>query len=146
MEQGRRAVLHALGLPPPSGRDLVPTGIYTIPELASVGMSEAEAVERHGAVRIGRARFDELARGQINGSVDGLLKLVTDADGRRVLGVQVIGEHAAEIVHLGHMAMVADLPVDAFVDQVFNFPTYAEAYRVAALDVIGQRVRAARAA
>lgn len=146
MEQGRRAALHALGLPQPGGRDLVPIGVYTIPELASVGLCEAEARERGIPVRVGRARFHELARGQINGALDGLLKMVTDAEGHTLLGVQVVGENAAEIVHLGQIAMLGNLGVHAFVDHVFNFPTYAEAYRVAALDVLGQCHRARTAA
>ncbi len=146
MEQGRRAALHALGLPPPGGRDLVPIGIYTIPELASVGLAEAEARAQHGEIRVGRSAFDELARGQINGALDGLLKLITDREGRRILGVQVVGEGAAELVHLGQIAMLGDLSVETFVDHVFNFPTYAEAYRVAALDVLGQCARALHAA
>jgi len=90
-------------------------------------------------VTIGRARFAEVARGQIAGAQRGLLRLICDGGGQRLLGAQIIGEHAAELIHVGQMAMAAGSPVDTFVDQVFNFPTYAEAWRVAALDVIRQR-------
>jgi NAD(P) transhydrogenase len=139
MEQGRRAARHALGLPAPSAPEMIPLGIYTIPEMASVGLSEMEAIAAHGAVIVGRARFEELARGQIAAIEDGLLKLVSDAAGRRVLGVQIVGEGATELVHVGQMALCGGLDVDCFVDNIFNFPTLAEAYRVAALDVVRQR-------
>ncbi len=140
MEQGRRAVLHALGLPSPRGSDLIPVGIYTIPELASIGLSEETARERGGCL-VGRAPYEELARGQINGAREGLLKLVADLAGERILGAQIVGEGATELVHLAQVAMLGELGVEAFVDNVFNFPTFAEAYRVAALDIAGQRAR-----
>jgi NAD(P) transhydrogenase len=139
MEQGRRAACHMLGLPLPGSAELVPAGVYAIPELATVGLTEAQAREQHGGAIVGRARFAELARGQISGIEDGLLKLVCDGAGRRLLGVQVVGEGASELVHVGQIALVARWEVDAFVDNVFNFPTLAEAYRVAALDVCKQR-------
>jgi len=88
---------------------------------------------------VGRARFAELARGQISGIEDGLLKLVCDGAGKRLLGVQVVGEGATELVHVGQVALIAGWDVDAFVDNIFNFPTLAEAYRVAALDIYKQR-------
>jgi len=141
MEQGRRAVRHALGLPLGPNTDTIPAGIYTIPEMASVGLTEAEARKRHGPVLCGRARFEELARGQINGETEGLVKLIADPDGEYVLGAQILGEGATELIHLAQMAMVGRLPVSTFVENIFNFPTLAEAYRVAALDVIGQRAR-----
>ena len=139
MEQGRRAARHALGLPVPSAAEMIPLGIYTIPEMASVGLSEKDAIAAHGAVLVGRARFEELARGQIAAIEDGLLKLVTDPTGQKVLGVQIVGEGATELVHVGQMALCAALEVDSFVDNIFNFPTLAEAYRVAALDIVRQR-------
>ena len=139
MEQGRRAARHALGLALPTAPEMIPLGIYTIPEMASVGLSEKEALAAHGSALVGRARFEELARGQIAAIEDGFLKLVADAAGRRVLGVQIVGEGATELVHVGQMALAAGLDVDTFVDNIFNFPTLAEAYRVAALDVVRQR-------
>jgi NAD(P) transhydrogenase len=141
MEQGRRAVCHALGLRVPAAGELVPAGVYAIPELATVGLTEAQAIERHGSAVVGRARFRELARGQIAAIEDGLLKLVCDPAGERVLGVHVVGEGAADLVHVGQVAIIAGWNADAFVDTVFNFPTLAEAYRVAALDVGKRRPR-----
>ncbi len=145
MDQGRRAACHALGLPAGNARELGPIGIYTIPEISSVGLTEEQAKLRFGGAIVGRARFDELARGQIAATKDGLLKLVCDMEGRRLLGVQIVGEGAAELVHTGQMAILAGFDVDVFVDNAFNFPTLAEGYRVAALDVVGKRMRAAGA-
>jgi NAD(P) transhydrogenase len=139
MEQGRRAMRHALELGDELAPSTTPAGIYTIPEISSVGLTAAEARARHGEVIVGRARFEELARGHINGDANGLLKLVCDASGRKVLGCQIIGEGATELVHLAQMALANELDVDTFVDQIFNFPTFAEAYLVATLDVAAQR-------
>jgi NAD(P) transhydrogenase len=145
MEQGRRAVRAALGLCLHGSGEHVPIGIYTIPEIASVGLSEAEAVQKHGGALVGRARFEELARAHINGETEGLLKLVAAPDGL-VLGAQIVGEGATELVHVAQMALAGKLTLDAFVDNVFNFPTLAEAYRVAALDAQARRVQQAAAA
>jgi NAD(P) transhydrogenase len=139
MEQGRRAIRHALGLEVGHPPELIPMGLYTIPEMASVGLNEVEARQRYGSALVGRARFDELARGQIAGITDGLLKLVADAQGQRLLGVQIIGEGATELIHVGQMGLLAYCDVDTFVDHIFNFPTLAEAYRVAALHIAQQR-------
>lgn len=139
MEQGRRAVCHALGLGSIGAPELIPAGIYTIPEMSSVGLTEAQAAERHGTTIVGLAKFNEVARGQIAAIEDGLLKLIADPTGKQLLGVQVIGEGACELVHIGQMALLANLPIDTFVESVFNFPTLAEAYRVAALAIIGKR-------
>lgn len=139
MEQGRRAMCFALGLPVADAADTIPMGIYTIPEMASVGLSEQQARERHGDVLVGRANFAELARGQIAGATEGLLKLVADNEGRRLLGAQIVGEGATELIHLAQMALMTDFEVAGFVRSIFNFPTMAEAYRVAALDIAMQR-------
>jgi NAD(P) transhydrogenase len=144
IEQGRRAVRHAFGLPMHAMGEFVPSGIYTIPEIASVGLDEAQATTKYGAAFVGRAKYDELARAHINGQTEGLLKLVASADGR-LLGAHAVGEHATELVHVAQMALVGGLSLDAFVDNVFNFPTLAEAYRVAALDA-ANRVACSKAA
>ncbi|MBL8728378.1 MAG: Si-specific NAD(P)(+) transhydrogenase [Planctomycetes bacterium] len=138
MEQGRRAMCAALTMPRPAGEDLIPTGIYTIPEISSVGIGEAEARKVHGDCLVGRAKFAELARGQITGADDGMLKLVVDATTLRVLGCQIVGEGATELVHLAQMAMMTHTDATMFVERIFNFPTLAEAYRVASLDILGQ--------
>jgi NAD(P) transhydrogenase len=140
MEQGRRAACHALGLevaPEPVSR--VPSGIYTIPEIAMVGLDTAGVVERCGGALVGRASFAEIARGHISGARDGLLKLIADPNGEHVLGVHIVGAGATELVHIGQMGLAAHARVDTYVDNVFNFPTLAEAYRVAALDIVRQR-------
>ncbi len=138
MEQGRRAACHALGLASGSAAEMIPIGIYTIPEMACVGLSEDEAAKRYPGQRIlvGRGRFEEIARGQISGVQDGLLKIVADHTGHKLLGVQIVGEGATELIHLGQMALLAGIGVESFVENIFNFPTLAEAYRVAALDVL----------
>src|SRR5262249_29407048 len=134
-EQGRRAVHHALGLPCPSPPELTPVGIYTIPEMSAVGWTEAQARERGGEVRVGRALFRDVARGLISGNTIGLLKLVADGSGK-LLGAHVIGEGAAEIIHVAQLALQQGLGAAALLDQVFNFPTLAEAYQLAAWDLL----------
>ena len=136
MAQGRLAARHALGLAADESSRLVPTGIYAIPEIAFIGMTELEAKAQGLDVRVGYGDFDEIARSQISGAGDGLLKLVTDGDGRQILGVHVIGAGASELVHMGQLAMAGGLTAGEFVRQVFNFPTMAEAYRTAALQVL----------
>lgn len=145
MEQGRCAARHALGLPMDGRYEITPVGIYTIPEMAGVGLTEHQARERVGAVLVGRSRFDEVARGMISGASYGLLKLVADSGGT-LLGVHIVGEGATELVHVGQMALAARLPTSTFIENIFNFPTLAEAYRVAALDIEGQIGAAARKA
>jgi NAD(P) transhydrogenase len=143
MEQGRRAASHALGLLVPSDPvSRLPSGVYTIPEIATVGLDEHGARRHFGGAIVGRARFEEVARGQIDGAQRGLLKLIADPGGRRVVGVQIAGDGATELVHIGQLGLAAEMEVDAYVENVFNFPTMAEAYRIAALDIVRQRGQA----
>ena len=132
MEQGRRAVRLALGLPVTDAAHAFPVGVYTVPELASAGLTEAQALDQYGRIRVGVCNFDEVARGQIAGNV-GLLKLLSTADRSKLLGVHVACEGATEVVHMGLMALLGGLSPSVFVDNTFNFPTLAEAYRIAAL-------------
>ena len=104
--------------------------------MASVGLCEAAALEQYGPVVAGTARFDEIARGHISGIQDGLLKLVVGADNGQVLGVHIVGEGAAELIHIGQIAILKGMRVEEFVENIFNFPTLAEAYRVAALEAL----------
>lgn len=143
MEQGRRASCNALGKPMGDMCDLIPTGIYGIPELSAVGLNEKAARDQHGDIMIGKAVFEEIARGQISGIQDGMLKIICDGEGKKVLGVMIVGEGATELIHIGQMALLANADVDIFVESIFNFPTLAEAYRVAALAIIGQRSKKA---
>jgi NAD(P) transhydrogenase len=142
-DQGRRAMMHALGLADGSASNVVPVGIFTVPELAAVGETEAQVRARLGDCIVGRADFGELARGHIAGEPDGLLKLIADPTGEKLLGVGIVGEGATELVHLGQLVMLGSGRIRDFVDYVFNFPTMAEAYRVAALDVLGRAAQRA---
>jgi len=144
MEQGRRAVRHAMGSPLADFDPTIPMGIYTLPEASRVGLTEAEARERYGDVLVGTAQFSEVSRAHIAGSPRGMLKLLAAPSGRLV-GVHIIGDGATELVHIGQMAMVGGLSVEeAFLDRVFNFPTYAEAYRIAALDLFNRQSTGSR--
>ena len=139
MEQGRRAACNALGGSIGTMSQLIPAGIYSIPELSSVGLTEKQAREKHGNVIVGTAQFSEVARGQISGNTEGMLKIVADDKGKKILGVMLVGEGSTEVVHIGHMAMLCDADVDIFVESTFNFPTLAEAYRIAALEILEKR-------
>lgn len=141
MDQGRRAVCHAFGAELGATREATPAGIYTIPELASVGLTEAEVRERYGNAMVGRANFSEVARGQISAAEDGMLKLVAHPDTGVILGAHAAGETAADLVHIGQMAILGAMTYHTFIDAIFNFPTYAEAYRIAALDLFGKQAQ-----
>jgi len=145
MEQGRRAICHALGTNPGSKFELVPIGIYSVPELSSVGLSEQEARDKYGdGIIIGRANFDEVARGQIAGIKDGLLKMISDPEGKKILGVHIVAEGATDLIHVGEMAIINNNDVRVFLENVLNFPTLGEAYRIAALNIVtklGERAR-----
>ena len=138
-DQGRRAALAAFDLPPPSATSLVPTGVYTIPEIACVGLSQTDAAAKKLDVIVGRADFGEVARAHIAGQPQGFLALICERSSARVLGVQVIGDGATELVHLGQAAIATAATAEFFVEQIFNFPTMTEAYRIAAFDVMKQR-------
>jgi NAD(P) transhydrogenase len=138
MEQGRRAAHHALGEPLPVSGPLLPIGIYTIPEISYVGRTERELATDGVDHVVGVARSRELARGQIARDVHGLLKLLVAVDDRRVLGVHAIGAHATEVVHIGQAVMALGGTVDYFLETVFNYPTWAEAYKVAALNAVNK--------
>ena len=138
-DQGRRAALAAFGLPPPGATSLVPSGVYTIPEIACVGLSQSEAASKKIDLIVGRADFSEVARAHIAGEPVGFLALLCERSTARVLGVQVIGEGATELVHLGQAAVATGATADFFIEQIFNFPTMTEAYRIAAFDVLKQR-------
>jgi len=140
MEQGRAAACHALGMPIQRMTDLLPYGIYTIPEISFVGKSEAELTAAGVPYDVGVARYREIARGQILGDDKGLLKLLFHAQSGRLLGVHIIGEGATEIVHIGQAVMALEGTLDFFVNNAFNYPTLAEAYKVAALDVANRKV------
>lgn len=133
-EQGRLAAYHAFGEPVSSVLELQPIGIYTIPEISYCGDTEDQLTTAGVPYEVGVARYRELARGQIVGDSYGMLKLLVSTEDRKVLGVHVFGTGATEIIHIGQAIMTTGGTVDHLVDTVFNYPTLAEAYKVAALD------------
>jgi NAD(P) transhydrogenase len=144
MEQGRIAALHAFGEPVTELPELVPTGVYAIPEIGMVGRTEEQLTDAAVPYVPGIARWRELARGLMSGDEDGMLKLlVSPADGR-LLGVHVIGTGATDLVHIGQAVMGGTAGIDFLVTAVFNYPTFAESYKVAALDA-ANRIRSSGA-
>jgi NAD(P) transhydrogenase len=134
MEQGRLAACAAFGVPARALSASLPYGIYTIPEISFVGRTEAQLTEAGVGYVVGIARYRELARGEIAGDNTGLLKLVVNAGTREIEGVHVFGTGATELVHIGQTVMAGGLTVDYLVDAVFNYPTFSDAYKIAALD------------
>jgi len=133
MEQGRRAACCALGAPaPPMARPL-PSGIYTIPEMSTVGATEAQLKAEGVPYETGLARFGEIARSNIVGDTRGLMKLLFHRGTGRLLGVHILGEGAAELVHIGQAVLAFGGGRDYFLETVFNYPTLAECYKVAAM-------------
>jgi len=135
MEQGRLAAYHAFGEPTEGITKLQPIGIYSIPEISYVGATEVELTKNSIPYEVGVARYRELARGQIAGDSYGVLKLLVSTEDHTLLGVHIFGTSATEMVHIGQAVMGCGGTVDYLVDAVFNFPTFSEAYKVAALDV-----------
>ena len=143
MEQGRLAAAHAFGLMGHGMNGTMPIGIYTIPEISYVGRTEEELTRAAIPYEVGLSRYRELARGQILGDSHGMLKLLVSSEDDSLLGVHVFGTGATELVHIGQMLMATGGTVDHLVDAVFNYPTLAESYKVAALDAMN-RVQAIR--
>lgn len=137
-EQGRLAACHALGIEAKSVPELFPFGIYTIPEISMVGRNEEELTEDGVPYEVGKAQYREIARGQIIGDSTGLLKLVFHLETHELLGVHVIGEGAAELVHIGQTVLAFGGKIHYFVDTVFNYPTLAECYKTAAFDGVNR--------
>lgn len=137
-EQGRIATCHMYREPCGAFPDSYPYGIYTIPEISAVGALEVELREKGVPYVIGRAPFGELARGMIARETRGFIKILVHREKRRILGVHGIGAGASELVHIGQLAMAQGTPVEFFVTNVFNYPTLAEAYKVAALNALNQ--------
>lgn len=134
MEQGRLASCHMFHQLVEPANPLFPYGIYTIPEISMVGQTEQELTSKNVPYEVGLARYRETARGLLIADPEGLLKLLFHPQSRRLMGVHVIGTGATELVHIGQTVMAAGLPIDYFIDTIFNYPTLAECYKVAALD------------
>ncbi|MFT5234140.1 MAG: NAD(P) transhydrogenase [Candidatus Krumholzibacteriia bacterium] len=138
MNQGRMAACHIFGKKFEDRRKLFPFGIYSIPEISLVGDNEEELTKKGIPYETGVAGYKEIARGQLLGDDVGMLKIIFSPDTRLVLGVHIIGTGATELIHIGQAVMALDAQVDYFVDSAFNYPTLAEAYRVAALNGINK--------
>ena len=141
MEQGRLAAYHAFGEPTAGMPELQPIGIYSIPEVSYVGATEVELTADSIPYEVGISRYRELARGQILGDAHGMLKLLVSATDHTLLGVHAFGTGATELVHIGQLLMTTGGTVEVLVDTIFNYPTLAESYKVAALDAMN-RLRA----
>jgi len=141
MQQGRHAACHAFGQPDRTDTGLLPYGIYAIPEISMVGRTEEELAMADVSYGVGIARYGEIARGQLIGDESGMLKLLFHRQTRELLGVHAIGEGATELIHIGQAVMAYHGRIDYFIDTVFNYPTLAECYKVAALDGINRLPR-----
>ena len=134
MEQGRIAACHAFGLPVHAPPKYFPYGIYAVPEISTAGMSEQEVRAEGIPYECGIARFRETSRGHIMGLDQGLMKMIFCNRTRRLLGVHIIGEGATELIHIGQAVLNLKGTIDYFIENTFNYPTLAEAYKIAALD------------
>ena len=134
MEQGRIAAAHAYGKTIHSNPANYPYGIYTIPEISFIGKTEEQLTDEDVPYEVGVAYYREIARGQIRGDTTGRLKIIFHRETKLVLGVHIIGEGAAELLHIGQAVMILGGTVEYFVNTVFNYPTLAECYKAAAFN------------
>jgi NAD(P) transhydrogenase len=141
MEQGRVAAARALGLDLHSNPGTYPYGIYTIPEISFIGRTEEQLTDEDVPYEVGLAYYREIARGQIRGDTTGRLKIIFHRETRALLGIHIIGEGAAELIHIGQAVLTLGGTVDYFVDTVFNYPTLAECYKAAAFNGINKLAR-----
>lgn len=134
MEQGRLAARHAFGEQTHYFPSFYPVGIYTIPEISSCGYTEEDLRNLGFHYEVGRAYYYEIARSHITGSSVGMFKILFHAETLQILGIHIIGRSATEVIHIGQVASTFNVKIDYFIDQIFNYPTYAEGFRVAALN------------
>lgn len=137
-EQGRIASAKMFGLTVKNQAETMPYGIYTIPEISNVGLLEEDLKQKGIPYVAGRAYFRELARGLIVGDKTGFIKLLVHKENRKLLGVHIIGHAACDLIHIGQTVLALGAPIDFIVDNTFNYPTFAEAYKVAALDCVNR--------
>jgi len=141
MEQGRIAAAKAFGLPVHSNPASYPYGIYTIPEISFIGKTEEQLTQEDVPYEVGIAYYREIARGQIMGDTTGRLKLIFHRETKELLGVHIIGDGAAELLHIGQAVFILKGTVEYFVDTVFNYPTLAECYKAAAFNGLNKLTR-----
>jgi NAD(P) transhydrogenase len=137
-EQGRLAACYALDIPCNPMPSTFPIGVYAIPEVSMVGASEQELTAQKVPYEVGVARYREIARGQILGDDSGFFKMLFHREDRRLLGVHIIGTGATELLHIGQAVLRLGGGLDYFLDNIFNYPTLAECYKVAALNALNK--------
>ncbi len=136
--QGRLAALNGMKKRIESFPKVFPVGIYTIPEISYVGITEEEAYSLGYKIVVGKCMYHELPKGQITGECEGMLKMIVHRDTREILGVHIFGGGATEVIHIAQMALIHNAKIDIFVDNIFNYPTYSEALKIAALSASNQ--------
>lgn len=141
MEQGRVAACHAFGLDPPPPPEFFPYGIYSVPEISTTGLTEEEVRKKGIPYEVGIARFRETSRGHIMGLNSGMMKMIFSTKTRRLLGVHILGEGATELIHIGQAVLNLKGTIDYFIENTFNYPTLAEAYKIAGLDAWNRMAR-----
>jgi NAD(P) transhydrogenase len=141
MEQGRVAACHALGMEPMAPPEFFPYGIYSVPEISTAGLTEEEVRTRGIPYEVGVARFRETSRGHIMGLNSGMMKMIFSTKTRRLLGVHILGEGATELIHIGQAVLNLKGTIDYFIQNTFNYPTLAEAYKIAGLDAWNRMAR-----
>jgi NAD(P) transhydrogenase len=134
MEQGRIAACHAFEHAAHAPPEFFPYGIYSVPEISTIGLTEEQVREKGIPYECGVARFRETSRGHIMGLNSGFMKMIFALDDRRLLGAHIVGEGATELIHIGQAVLNLKGTLDYFVENTFNYPTLAEAYKIAALD------------
>lgn len=139
MEQGRLAACHACKVKALPIQEFYPHGIYTIPEISTFGNTEEELIEMGFHYEVGRACYSEIAKSHISGSNHGMFKILFHKETKNILGVHIIGRNATEVIHIGQIVQSINGPINFFVDHIFNYPTYAEGYRIAALDGLSKQ-------
>jgi NAD(P) transhydrogenase len=142
MEQARVSVCHAFDIGYKTRvSEHLPYGLYTIPEVSMIGLTEEDALAQGIDCTVGRARYGDCPRGQIVGDLDGLLKLVFRTGDKRLIGVHILGERATELIHIGQMVLHFGGTIDDLIYEVWNYPTLAELYKHAAYDGLGNLAR-----
>jgi len=142
MEQARAAVVDAFALKYKEHlAPFLPLAVYAIPEISAVGMTEDECKEKNIAYLVGRAYYEENARGQIIGDLSGMIKLVFSPTDKKLLGAHIIGEQASELIHIASHVMLANGPIDAFIEAVYNYPTLSDSFQYAAYDGLANHAK-----
>jgi len=146
MEQARAAIVHAFNLEYKEKlAPFLPLAVYAIPEISAVGLTEDECKAQNIPYLVGRAYYEENARGQIIGDMSGMIKLVFSPTDKKLLGAHIIGEQASELIHIASHVMLANGPIDAFIDAVYNYPTLSDSYQYAAYDGLANHIKWLRA-